>query len=81
MFAFSCNHLNTSWGRPSQPEKEGRACRGERNIVGILKNKLLNYFETVDAHYVGCVGDDGGDVSDGGDVEYSHDLPCNLPLH
>ena len=41
MFAFSCNHLNTSWGRPSQSEKEGRACRGERDVVGILKIKLL----------------------------------------
>ena len=29
----------------------------------------MNYFEKVGAHHVGCVGDDGGDVSDGGDVE------------
>ena len=41
MFAFSCNHLKSSGGRPSQSEKEGRACRGERDVVGILKIKLL----------------------------------------
>ena len=79
MFEFSCNHLKSSWGRPSQPEKEGRACRGERNIVGILKIKLLR--KKVDGHHVGCVGDDGGDISDGGDVEDSHDLPCKLSIH
>ena len=43
-------------------EKEGRACRGERDFIwGSLR---LNYFETVSAHYVGCAGDVGGDVSD-----------------
>ena len=35
----------------------------------------------VGAHHVGCVGDAGGDFSDGGDVEDSHDSPCNLPIH
>ena len=33
------------------------------------------------ANYVGCVVDDDSDVSDGGDVEESHDLPCNLSIH
>ena len=41
----------------------------------------LNYFEKVGAHCVGCVVDDDSDVSDGGDVEESHDLPCNLSIH
>ena len=41
IFAFSCNHLKSSWGRPSQPEKEDRACRGEWDVVEILKIKLL----------------------------------------
>ena len=45
-----------------------------RVIVGILKIKSLS----TSSHYVGCVGDDGGEVSDGGDVEDSYDLPCNL---
>ena len=27
------------------------------------------------------VGDGGGEVSDGGDVENSQDLPSNLPVH
>ena len=55
-------------------QKESRACRGKRDVVGILKIKLLqkSWFTLC------CVGDDGGDVSDGGDVEDSHDLPCNL---
>ena len=35
----------------------------------------------IGAYYVGCVGDDCGDVSDGGDVEDSHDIPCNLSIH
>ena len=76
-FALSCKHLKSSVARgsPSNPGKEGRACRGEGDVVGILKIKLL---EKVSAYHVGCVGDDGGDVSDGGDVEDSHDLPCNL---
>ena len=30
-------------------------------------------------HHVGCVGEDGCDVSDGGDAE--NDLPCNLSIH
>ena len=33
----------------------------------------------VGAHHVD--GDDGGDVSDGGGVEDSHDLPCKLSIH
>ena len=41
----------------------------------------LNYFEKVGKHCVGCVVDDDSDVSDGGDVEESHDLPCNLSIH
>ena len=36
-----------------------------RVIVGILKIKSLS----TSSNYAGCVGDDGGDVSDGGDVE------------
>ena len=39
--ALNCNHLKSSEGRPSQPEKEGIACRGERAVVGILKIKSL----------------------------------------
>ena len=35
-------------------------------------------FEKVGVQHVDCVGDDGGDVFHGGDVEESHDLPCNL---
>ena len=35
-------------------------------------------FEKVCVQHVDCVGDDGGDVIHGGDVEESHDLPCNL---
>ena len=31
----------SSWGRPSQPEKEGRASRGKRDVVGTLKIKSL----------------------------------------
>ena len=41
----------------------------------------MNYFEKVGAHHVDCDGDDGSDVSDGGDVEANHHLPCNLPIH
>ena len=41
----------------------------------------MNYFEKVGAHHVNCDGDDGGDVSDSGGVEDSHDLPCNLSIH
>ena len=37
--------------------------------------------EKVGVQHVDCVGDDGGEVSDGGDVENSHDLPRNLPNH
>ena len=37
-----------------------------------------DYFEKVAVQHVDCFGDDSGDVSDGGDVEESHDLPCNL---
>ena len=40
----------------------------------------MNYFEKVGAHHVVCDGDDGGDVSNGGDVEDSHDLPCKLSI-
>ena len=47
------------------------SCRKRRRvIVGILKIKSL----FTSSHYVGCVGDDGGDVSDGDDVENSHNL-------
>ena len=35
-------------------------------------------FEKVGVQHVDCVGDDGGDVIHGGDVEESHGLPCNL---
>ena len=38
---YYCNHLKSSWGRPSQPEKEGKACQGERDVLGILKVKWL----------------------------------------
>ena len=41
----------------------------------------MNYFEKVGAHHVDCDGDDGVDVSDGGDVEDSQDLPWNPPIH
>ena len=37
-----------------------------------------DYFKKVVVQHVDCVGDDGGDVIHGGDVEESHDLPCNL---
>ena len=37
-----------------------------------------DYFEKVGVQHVDCVGDDGGDVIHGGDVEESHGLPCNL---
>ena len=63
-------------GKITSSEKEGRACRGKETSAS--ESWRLNYFETVGAHYVGCGGDIGGDVSDGGDVEDSHDLPCNL---
>ena len=33
----------------------------------------------VGAHHVD--GDDGGDVSDGGGVEDSYNLPCKLSIH
>ena len=46
--------------------------------MGIL---LIKSLEKVGAHQVGCAGDDDDDVSDGGDVEDSHDLPSNLPNH
>ena len=36
-----CNHLKSSWGRPSRPEKEGRACRGERDVLGTLRIELF----------------------------------------
>ena len=36
----------------------------------------MNYFEKIGAHHVDCDGDDGGDVSDSGNVEDSHGLPC-----
>ena len=39
----------------------------------------MNYFEKVGAHHVD--GDDGGDVSDGGGVEDSYNLPCKLSIH
>ena len=37
--------------------------------------------ELVGVLHVGDVGDDGGDVKGGGDVEDSHTLPCNPPIH
>ena len=37
--------------------------------------------ELVGVLHVGHVGDDGGDVKGGGDVEDSHTLPCNPPIH
>ena len=49
-------------GKTISSEKEGRACRGERDFI--WGSWRLNYFETVSAHYVGCAGDVGGDVSD-----------------
>ena len=80
---LSCNHLKSSWGRPSQPKKEGRACR--LSIVEAKETSWqswrLNYFAKVGAYYVGCVGDEVGDISDTGGVEDSHDLPCNLSFH
>ena len=51
------------------------------------QNRLLQgswewgHFEIVCAQHIDGVGDDGGEVSDGGDVENSHDLPRNLPIH
>ena len=51
------------------------------------QNRLLQgswewgHFEIVCAQHIDGVGDDGGEVSDGGDVENSHDLPRNLPNH
>ena len=38
---FSCGHLKSSRGRTSQPKEEGRVCRGEREVAGILRMKLL----------------------------------------
>ena len=41
IFALSCSHLKSSRGRPSRPEKEGMACRGERDVAGTLRIELL----------------------------------------
>ena len=38
---FNCSHLKSSRGRPSQPEEESRACRGEKEVTGILRMKML----------------------------------------
>ena len=46
--------------------------------MGILKIRFLG---KGGAHCVGCVVDDDSDVSDGGDVEDSHDLSCKLSIH
>ena len=35
----------------------------------------------VGVQHVVDVGGDGDDVKDGGDVEDSHSLPCNPPIH
>ena len=51
------------------------------------QNRLLQgswewgHFEIVCAQHIDGVGDDGGEVSDGGNVENSHDLPRNLSIH
>ena len=41
----------------------------------------MNYFEKVGAHHVDCDGDDAVDVSVGGGVEDSQDLPWKLSIH
>ena len=61
----------------SQRKKSGRV-EAKETSWGSWR---LNHFEKAGAHHVGCVGDNGGDVSDGCAVEDSHDLPCNLPIH
>ena len=41
IFALSCSHLKSSRRRPSRPEKEGMACRGEKDALGTLRIELL----------------------------------------
>ena len=75
--ATSSYHLNPSWRRPA---------RGRRKATS-RQNRLLRgswewgHFEIVCAQHIDGVGDDVGEISDGDDVQNSHDLPRNLPIH
>ena len=62
------------------------SARGRRKATSRQNRPLRGswewgHFEIVCAQHVDGVGDGGGEVNDGGDVENSRDLPRNLPIH
>ena len=59
-------------GRRKATSRQNRPLRGSWE---------WGHFEIVCAQHIDGVGDGGGEVSDGGDVENSRDLPRNLPIH
>ena len=75
--ATSCYHLNPSWRRPARGRMKATS-RQNRLPRGSWE---WGHFEIVCAQHMDGVGDGGGEVSDGGDVENSRDLPRNLPIH
>ena len=75
--ATSCYHLNPSWRRPARGRMKATS-RQNRLPRGSWER---GHFEIVCAQHIHGVGDDVGEVSDGGDVENSRDLPRNLPIH
>ena len=75
--ATSCYHLNPSWRRPARGRMKAMS-RQNRLHRGSWE---WGHFEIVCAQHIDGVGDDGGEVSDGGFVENSHALPRNLPIH
>ena len=63
--ATSCYHLNPSWRRPARGRMKATS-RQNRLLRGSWE---WGHFEIVCAQHIDGVGDDGGEVSDGGDVE------------